>query len=133
MVTCMLQFYREDPVNQTVYARRVCLVTMETITLRVSAGLLLFVIAVAPWAVAFSPSSSSGSASGDMQTELECKAPPYSNPSGIRVNPTDQEWQELMLEGRCYLACATDKYQVDYTINFARVRSQSGDIDAPQL
>ena len=86
---------------------------METIALRV---LLLLVIAAAPWAVAFSTSSSSGSASGDIQTEPECKAPARSNPSGIRVNPTDAEWQELMLEGRCYLACTAEDnaYKVEY-------------------
>ena len=95
--------------------------TMETIALRV---LSLLVIAAAPWAVAFSPSSSSGSASGDMQTEPECKAPPYSNPSGIRVNPTDDELQELMLEGRCYLAFTTEDtaYKVDYSHELGVVR-----------
>ena len=84
---------------------------METVILRL-AGLFFLVIAVAPWAVAYSPSSSSGSASGDLvQGELECKVPPYSNPSSVRVNPTNEEWEKLMLEGRCYLACAA-KYQV---------------------
>ena len=89
---------------------------METVILRL-AGLFFLVVAVAPWAVAYRlslPSSSSGSASGDLvQGELECncKVPPYSNPSGVRVNPTNEEWEELMLEGPCYLACAK-KYQV---------------------
>ena len=74
---------------------------------------LLFVIIaghVAPWA-AVSAFSSNGNGCGD-STEPECKAPPYSDPSQTRVNPTDEELQELILEGRCYLACATEKYQV---------------------
>jgi hypothetical protein len=73
---------------------------MASVALRISTGLLFLAITVAPWAAvsAYSPSSASGSAS---------------NPSGIRVNLTDEQWQELLLEGRCYLACATEKYQVD--------------------
>jgi hypothetical protein len=88
---------------------------MASVALRISAGLLFLVMTVAPWAAvsAYSPSSASGSASGDT-TEPECKPPPSSNPSGIRVNLTDEQWQELLLEGRCYLACATEKYQVEY-------------------
>ena len=89
---------------------------MARISLRISAGLLFLVMIVASWAAvcrAYSPSSASGSASGDT-AEPECKAPPYSNPNNIRVNLTDEQWQELQLEGRCYLACATEEYQVDY-------------------
>ena len=86
---------------------------MVTITPRFAVLFFFPVIAVTSWAVAYSPSSSSGSASGDVaRAELECKVPPYSNPSGIGVNPTDEEWEELMIEGRCYLACITEKYQV---------------------
>ena len=89
---------------------------MASVALRISAGWLFLAVVVAQWYAqtvsAYSGSSTSGSASGD-STEPECKAPPYSDPSLIRVNPTDEELQELILEGRCYLACATDHYQVD--------------------
>ena len=80
---------------------------METITLPFLG--LLSLIAVT--AVAYSPSSS-GSASGDFRVELECKVPPYSNPGRIRVNPIDDEQEEILTEGRCYLACTTEEYQV---------------------
>ena len=86
---------------------------MVTITPRFAALFFFLVVAVTSWAVAYSPSSSSGSASGDLtQAELECKVPPYSNSSGIRVNPTDEEVEELMIEGRCYLGCIAEEYQV---------------------
>ena len=89
---------------------------MASVALRISAGWLFLAVVVAPWYAqtvsAYSGSSTNGSASRD-STEPECKAPPYSDPSLIRVNPTDEELQELILEGRCYLACATEHYQVD--------------------
>ena len=75
-----------------------------------NAGLLFVIIAVAPctWPAAVSGISPSGNDSGP-----ECEASPYSNSSQIRENPTDEELQELILEGRCYLACITENYLVD--------------------
>ena len=89
---------------------------MMSVVRRIGACLLFLVVAVSPWAAvsAYNPQSSastSGGASGD-STEPECKPPPNSDPSRIRMNPTGDELQELLLEGRCYLACATERYQV---------------------
>ena len=82
---------------------------METIKLPLL-SLLSFIAVTA--VIAYSPSSS-GSASGDFRfTEQECKVPPYSDPSNIEVNPTDDEREEILKEGRCYLACTAEKYQV---------------------
>ena len=102
--------------NHRFNIHRVLFLMMASIA--IGTGLLLLVMIVAPWAAvcrAYSSSSASGSASGyAASAEPECKAPPYSNPNNIRVNLTDEQWQELLLEGRCYLACATaQQYQVD--------------------
>ena len=96
---------------------------MASVALHISAGLSVFlVIAVGPWLAqtvsAYSESPSSASGSGDSSVP-ECKAPPYSNPSIIGVNPADDELQVLILEGRCYLACAAEKYQVDHIIQWS--------------
>ena len=55
--------------------------------------------------------SSGGSASGDLFV-FECKIPPYSDRDRISVNPTDEEFDQIVKEGRCYLACVTKEYQV---------------------
>ena len=84
-------------------------------SIAIGTGLLFLVMTVAPWAAicrAYSPSSASGRDTAS--AEPECNAPPHSNPNNIRVNLTDEQWQELQLEGRCYLACVTEQYQVDY-------------------
>ena len=57
--------------------------------------------------------SSGGSASGDLFV-FECKIPPYSNRDRIRVNPTDEELDQILKEGKCYLACVTEEYKVTY-------------------
>ena len=88
---------------------------MASVVQRIGTCLLFLVVAVSPWAavIAYNPQSASASGSASGATEPECKPPPYSDPGRIRVNPTDDELQELLLEGRCYLACATEKYQVE--------------------
>ena len=102
--------------NAESYTSRSLFQFLMMASITIGTGLLFLVMTVAPWAAicrAYSSSSASGSASGDT-AEPECKAPPYSNPNNIRVNLTDEQWQEMLLEGRCYLACATEQqYQVD--------------------
>ena len=98
-------------------ARRVLFLMMASIA--IGTGLLFLTMTVAPWAAicrAYSPSSASGRDTAS--AEPECNAPPHSNPNNIRVNLTDEQWQELQLEGRCYLACVIEQYQVDY--NYVR-------------
>ena len=107
-------------------------------SIAIGTGLLFLVMTVAPWAAvcrAYFPSSASGSASrGTASAEPECKAPPHSNPNNIRVNLTDEQWQELQLEGRCYLACVTEQYyQVDYDWAIILYLVGAFKLHAPQL
>ena len=43
---------------------------------------------------------------------LECRVPNSSFSESIYVNLTQEEREELKVEGRCFLACATQQYQI---------------------
>ena len=73
--------------------------------------LLLSVIMVYMSAVRAYYASSGGSASGDLFV-FECTIPPYSDRDRISVNPTNEEFDQIVKEGRCYLACVTEEYPV---------------------
>ena len=55
------------------------------------------------------PDGSSGSGDPSSLMPDFCSIPPYSDPSRISVNPTDQEMEQLMIEGRCFLACTSEE------------------------
>ena len=38
-----------------------------------------------------------------------CTIPAYSDPGRVNVNLTDEETEQLMVEGRCFLACTTEE------------------------
>ena len=64
--------------------------------------LLLFLLLLI--VVVTAAASSSGSGDPD-----SCSIPPYTDPSRISVNPTDQEMEQLIIEGRCFLACTSEE------------------------
>ena len=49
----------------------------------------------------------SGSGVGELPTPQSCHVPLHSDLNRGRVNLTDEEQEDLMMEGRCYLACTT--------------------------
>ena len=54
----------------------------------------------------------SGSGMRELPTLPSCHIPASSNLNRVHINLTEEEQEDLMMEGRCYLACTTKKYMV---------------------
>ena len=57
-------------------------------------------------------SEASGSGMRELPTPPSCHVPANSNFDHISVNLTEEEREELMMEGRCYLACTIEHFMV---------------------
>lgn len=57
-------------------------------------------------------SEASGSGIRELPTPPSCHIPANSNVDLISANLTEEERKELLLEGRCYLACTIERFMV---------------------
>ena len=70
---------------------------------------LVFFQVVAACAIAAGVAVASGV---EPDNALLCHVPAYSNPDSVQMNATDADRDTLVTEGRCFLRCTTEKFEV---------------------
>lgn len=48
----------------------------------------------------------------ELDNALLCHVPAYSDPDSVQMNATDADRDTLVTEGRCFLRCTTEKFEV---------------------